>query len=50
MQKLQLILMVAAFVLFFLAMINVPSARVVNLIAAGLACLTAAELLGNWKP
>jgi hypothetical protein len=38
------ILLIAALVLFILGAINVPSTRV-NLISAGLACLTAAELI-----
>lgn len=40
-----LILLVAAFILFVLAAINVPSSRV-SLGWAGLACLTLALLLG----
>jgi len=39
MSNLHLILYVAAFILFVLAAVGVPSPRV-NLIAAGLACLT----------
>jgi hypothetical protein len=44
MVTLSLILLVAAFVLFLLAAIGVPSGRV-NLIAAGLACAALAQLL-----
>jgi len=40
------ILIVAALVLFILAAIGVPTSRY-NLIAAGLACLTGAWLLGH---
>jgi hypothetical protein len=39
------ILMVAAFILFVLAAIGVPSGRV-NLLAAGLACWAGAQLFG----
>lgn len=41
------ILLVAAFVLFVLAALNVPSTRV-NLGWAGAACLTLAWLIVNW--
>lgn len=41
------ILLVAAFVLFVLAALNVSSPRV-NLTAAGLACATLAFLLTHW--
>jgi len=40
------ILIVAALVLFILAAIGVPASRY-NLVAAGLACLTGAWLLGH---
>lgn len=39
------ILLVAAFVLFVLAAIGIPSGRV-NLLAAGLACWSGAQLFG----
>ncbi len=39
-----MILLVAALILFILAAVNVPSPKV-NLVAAGLACLTAAWML-----
>lgn len=42
----QLILFVMAFVLFLLVTFNTPSTRV-NLLGAGLACLTLAWLLGR---
>jgi hypothetical protein len=43
------ILLVAAFVLFVLAALNVPSGRC-NLIAAGLACWVGAQLFGPmWR-
>lgn len=41
-----LALLIAALVLFILAAVSVPVARV-NLVAAGLACLTAAMLVGR---
>lgn len=41
-----LILLVAAFVLFVLAAIGIPSGRV-NLIAAGLACWVLSVMLGS---
>lgn len=41
-----LALMIAALVLFILAAISVPVPRV-NLVAAGLACWVAAQLLGG---
>jgi len=41
-----IILLVAAFILFVLVAINVPSARV-NLLGAGLACWVLAEILGH---
>lgn len=41
------ILLVAAFVLFVLAAINVPSGRV-SLTAAGLACWVAVQLFGPY--
>lgn len=44
---LSLILIVSAFVLFVLATIGVPSPPRFNLVAAGLACLTLAQLLGG---
>jgi hypothetical protein len=40
------ILLVAAFVLFVLAAINVPNPPRFNLLAGGLACLVAANLFG----
>jgi len=40
------ILLVAAFVLFVLAAINVPSPPRFNLLAGGLACWVAAQLFG----
>jgi hypothetical protein len=40
------ILLVAAFVLFVLATIGVPSPSRFNLTAAGLACLVGAQLFG----
>ena len=43
---LSLLLLVAAFILFVLAAIGVPSGRV-NLIAAGLACWVLSVLLGG---
>lgn len=39
-------LYIAAFILFVLGAISVPSGRV-NLVAAGLACLSAAALFGS---
>ena len=42
----QQILMVAAFVLFVLATVGVPSPARFNLMAAGLACWVAATLFG----
>jgi len=39
-------LYIAAFVLFVLAAINIPSTRV-NLVAAGLACLSAASMFAG---
>jgi hypothetical protein len=41
-----LILLVAALVLFILAAVGVPSAPRFNLVAAGLACVTAYMLAG----
>jgi hypothetical protein len=38
--------LIAALVLFIIAAINVPVPRV-NLVAAGLACMTASMLLGH---
>ena len=46
---LSLILLVAAFVLFILATVGVPSPPRFNLVAAGLACLTAVQLLAVAK-
>lgn len=43
---LSLVLLIAALVLFILAAVSVPVPRV-NLVAAGLACLTAAQLVGR---
>jgi hypothetical protein len=44
------ILLVAAFVLFILATLGVPSAPRFNLMAAGLACWVAAQLFGPmWR-
>ena len=40
------VLLVAAFVLFLLSAINVPSPPRLNLLAAGLACWVAAQLFG----
>lgn len=42
-----LILWVLAFVLFALATVGVPSPPRFNLLAAGLACIALAELLGR---
>ena len=42
-----LILLVAAFILFVIAAIGVAAGRV-NLLAAGLACLVAAQLSGHF--
>lgn len=39
-------LLIAAFVLFVLVAVNVPSARV-NLLGAGLACWVLAEIIGH---
>ena len=39
-------LYILAFVLFLMASVNIPSSRV-NLMAAGLACLSAAGLFGG---
>jgi hypothetical protein len=44
MSLLIIILLVAAFILFFLAAIGIPSGRI-NLIAAGLACTALVQLL-----
>lgn len=44
---LNLILLVAALILFILAAINVPSTRI-NLTAAGLACLTLAYIVSTF--
>lgn len=41
------VLVIAAFILFLLSALNVPSSKV-NLTAAGLACLTLALLLHLW--
>ena len=43
-----LILIVAAFVLFVLAALNVPSSPRLNLGWAGLACWVASELVGKF--
>ena len=42
-----LILLVAAFILFLMAALSVPSR--VSLLPLGLACWVAAELLGHWS-
>lgn len=47
MQNLGLVLLVFAFVMFFLAALNIGAPHWNRLIAAGLACLVAAELFGG---
>jgi hypothetical protein len=48
MVTISLILMVAAFVLFLLAALGIPSSPRFNLMAGGLACWVLAQLLGSF--
>jgi hypothetical protein len=43
-----LIFLIAALVLFILAAIGVPASPRVNLVAAGLACMVAAQLVSGY--